>query len=152
MRVRKTGPWSNYPTKLRQASADVHQDVLDATRKFVGEVREYLVSGVAQNRFRVAPITETTRRLRVGDKNAHPLIDTHDYLDAIQVQDVPGGFRLGFEKDPRGRDLDKVAQRLEFGTSRMPARPHWRPTQVWAAQNMPKLARAYGLKVGKVLR
>lgn len=152
MRVRKTGPWSNYPAKLRRASVDVQQEVLDVTRGFVQEVREYLVDGVASDRFRLAPITEATRDRRLGNQDAPPLIDTHDYMDAIQVQGIPGGFRLGLEKDPTGRDLDKISKRLEFGSSSMPPRPHWRPTQVWATQNMPRLARMYGLKVGKALR
>jgi hypothetical protein len=63
------------------------------------------------------------------------LIRTGDYLDAITVVRQGRGARVDIDTSARTMNnipMTLLAKWLEYGTRKMPARPHWRPTSLWA--------------------
>lgn len=58
------------------------------------------------------------------------------YLESIRMWQVGSKYVVGpYGADPQsGVSYQTIAKWLEEGTSRMPARPHWRPTRAWAVR------------------
>jgi len=110
-------------------------------RQVAEDARDKLVEGIKEQvfqSFRQFPLADETvaRKERLG-LDGRVMMATGHYVNSIKVvQEDENTFRVGFEEgekavDEQGRpvdiELDQVARAHEFGTSTLPARPHWRP-------------------------
>ncbi len=75
------------------------------------------------------------------------LLAHHYYISSITVYRSGGDWVVGvkpFQKHPAtGVRMEKLARFLEFGTSRMPPRPHWRPALEEVRRNSGRFLRRY---------
>ena len=82
------------------------------------------------------------------------LIRTRSYYRNLRLDITPDGFAIipeGIEPDIVGmygkrvnsspRSYDEIAGWLEYGTRKMPERPHWRPTSYRARAKFPHIMR-----------
>ena len=74
------------------------------------------------------------RRKVLHELDARPLIATGFYLENIQVTQEESAtgtlysvYVPDIEHEPSGVPLQTLVGWLEYGTTKMPARPHWRP-------------------------
>jgi hypothetical protein len=80
---------------------------------------------------------EYALRKRLLGLDPRILIATGRYVNSIQpLQQPDGSWVVGVPEEPLGAGskytLRDLARWLEYGTQRMPARPHWRPAKnVW---------------------
>lgn len=136
--------WSDFPKRTGKMGRALKVGAEQQIRGMAEAVRQHIVTNMWMNGFHVVPIKESTLKRR-ENKTTPPLIDTASYVNSIKVRRDPEGYRVGPEKK-----YDPIAAYLEFGTSKMPARPHWRPTFLWARVNLGLAGRAVlnGLAVG----
>ena len=86
--------------------------------------------------------------------NLGTLIRTGTYLRSLQLDVTPDGFSIspvgmepnieqmyGSRVKSEPRSYEEIAMWLEYGTKRMPARPHWRPTAYRARGKFPSVMR-----------
>lgn len=104
-------------------------------------MREDLVNRIEHQRFHHAPLAPSTvEAKKKAGLDPRILIATHEYIDAIEVEPLPdgSGYRIGVGNKVHsgsGVSMRDLARWLEFGTSKMPARPHWRPiVRIWITE------------------
>jgi hypothetical protein len=105
-----------------------------------------MVDMLMGGKFDVAPLSENYAARKVRMYGARPvLIADGEYAREVKVVPTEGGdYTVGFEDGAvasNGQLFSRIAACLEFGTSTMPGRPHWRPTIEYAQQNMPSVGR-----------
>lgn len=100
-----------------------------AVGEFSGKTRDFLVGRIRSGSLPNVRITQSTLNKR-QDPASPPLIDTKEYVDNIGVTNDGMGVGL------LDQALEKRATALEFGTSKMTAKPHWRVAEAWAAVNV----------------
>lgn len=73
------------------------------------------------------------------------LVRTGGYAKAIRAKYIKGQLRIVAEGEDAisGVKYGEIARHLEFGTKRMPARPHWRPMIPWAKRAFSKYIRKW---------
>lgn len=118
---------------LTQAALRMRGVARDNVFSFAQQIRQELVSGIQQSKFQLLQLTPAYQEKKDKVYGSKPiLIATSEYVDAIKVlgtasdQEIGVGFEPG-QRNLSGQPLERVATSLEFGTSRMGARPHWRP-------------------------
>ncbi len=113
-------------------------------------IAEYFRRGIFRQKWksRWKPLSEKYRRykLRKG-LDTRTLLAYHYYVNSITAYRSGNDWVVGakpFQKHPKtGIPMEKLARFLEFGTRRMPARPHWRPAFLEAQKNAGKILRRY---------
>lgn len=109
--------------------------------KLATKFRDKLVSVIENQSFNWKPLSEKYKERKIKEGyDPRIFIRTGDYIDSITVfrdvyRDKGVVYSIGVEdREHKGEDNDinlvLLARFLEFGTSKMPARPHWRP--VWS--------------------
>ena len=126
-------------------------------QKFLVFIRDELKSAIINQKYNWAPLTQDYADLK-AQKNLDPriLISTSQYLDAIKIRYRKEGKAVGLpltglhKNVQGGTDLPfhTLAAFLEYGTSSMPARQHWRPTQSKAVREFNQTKK----EVAKALR
>jgi hypothetical protein len=116
----------------RVPDARVNQIAYD----FAESTREKLIGDIRRRAFRLRRLNAQYLqwKIRMG-YDRRILIRTGDYLDAITVVKQKNGARVQIEASARTLNnipMILLAQWLEYGTRKMPPRPHWRPTSLWA--------------------
>lgn len=101
-------------------------------REFATEFVEELTERIERQQFHHVPLSPEYLRAKIeAGHDPRILIATQEYLNSIQVEPLPesDGFRVGVgdQVHESGVPMRQLARGHEFGTSRMPARPHWRP-------------------------
>jgi len=147
-------PIGAYNTTLNVMAKGLQKRVDKGLAIFVNSVKDRLVDGIRSGSFSVPPLTEAYRKEKsswtgvdsTGGLVGLPvLMRSGGYVNAIKAIHDKLGWRIGFkqsDKNERQTSYDDIAKWLEFGTSRMVARPHWRPTAEYARQNVPSVGRA----------
>jgi len=93
----------------------------------VGEYfKNYLTRIVLSGSFKGPPLAASTVE-RKG--HSQPLIDTGEYVAsfAVEVRKKLGRKQIVIQVAPDNARMAMLAQIHEYGTSTIPARPHWRP-------------------------
>ena len=119
-------------------------------RRMAEYIVDYLRKGILRQRWkhRWKPLSERYRRykLRKG-LDTRILLAYHYYVNSITAYRSGNDWVVGikpFQKHPKTlMSMEKLARFLEFGTSRMPPRPHWRPAFYEAQKNAGKVLRRY---------
>ena len=119
-------------------------------RRMAEYIADYLRKGILRQKWknRWAPLNEKYRRykLRKG-LDTRILLAYHYYINSITAYRSGNDWVVGtkpFQKHPKtGLPMEKLARFLEFGTRKMPARPHWRPAFLEAQKNAGKVLRRY---------
>lgn len=122
--------------------------------QFGQQFRDDLVERIESQRFRHAPLSpgyvEAKRRAGLDPRI---LIATHEYLDSIEVSPLTDGsgvrVGVGGRTHSGGIPMRQLARMLEFGTIRMPARPHWRPLASIYKRRARQMARELGANISR---
>jgi hypothetical protein len=127
------GAWDDIQTWLSSASdGNFIENFVEFAQEFGEEIREHLRKHILANDLNWAPLSPDTVK-RKG--HADPYIDKGFYLknivvdvnkigkEAVLLRVMPEGTH------PNGRSLQTIAEILERGSARIPARPLWRPVQ-----------------------
>jgi hypothetical protein len=127
------------------------------TRRFANEFKDELVFRIASQAFNHQPLNPDYKAGKVAQGlDPRILIATREYLDSIQVTKLIGeyGYRVGVPNrihSGSNISLRDLARMLEFGTSRMPARPHWRPMASIYHNKAVKMADSVNEDLGQVV-
>lgn len=115
------------------ANADVA--VQKCVRRVADALAKEVKEGIERQSFPLAPDSPRWARYKAehGLDN-RVLIATHEYIDSIHV--VEAGKSVSIE-------ANGLANWLEYGTSKMPPRPHWQP----AMQKMSKTADKFAKEI-----
>lgn len=100
-------------------------------RRVCETFRTDLIERIEDQRFQHAPLSpkylEWKQRKGLDERI---LIATRFYIDHIAVRRSHRGYKVGVgdARSPNAKvSLRQIVRWLEFGTTQMPARPHWRP-------------------------
>lgn len=123
-------PRRKFSTIIISTIEDVALPVLkEQTLNKANEMATELRDRIEDQSLKLAPLSPITIA-----KKGHEdiLIDTRQYIDAIQVEETEFGATVGvsdtIHKSGKSQiAMTELADYLEHGTSKMPARPHWRP-------------------------
>jgi len=126
------GNWNEAEELLALFVDNVDETIENIIREYLEEKREEFEAYIEQDVFGLAPLSDRYLRWKLS-KGLDPrtLIATGTYLAAIKLAPVDiGGWGIGIlhgEYGDNGQPLKAIGEALEYGTSRMPPRPHWRP-------------------------
>ena len=119
-------------------------------KKMAEYIAEYLRKGIFRQKWksRWKPLSEKYHgyKLRKG-LDTRILLAYHYYVNSITAYRSGSDWVVGikpFQKHPKtGIAMEKLAKFLEFGTRKMPARPHWRPAFKEAQKSAGYILRRY---------
>jgi hypothetical protein len=132
MGVRFTGPWDKVKLWLRRAATGSVGKQANEQLQAVGEETVKRVKKHIQSQdLGWPPLSRETIR-----KKGHPKIyvDSGAFVSNIKMQVKEGRFKTTIFVGPTqqstrtGLTFQQLAAYMEYGTSRMPARPVWRPS------------------------
>lgn len=130
------------------ALAKGSMEIEDLPRTLAEEFADDLKRLIEQQSFAWVPLSAGyARRKNMLGQDPRILIATGRYVNSIRpVQAADGSWVVGVPPEPlhggSRYTLQDLARWLEFGTKRMPARPHWRPAMsLWKTK-------AFQAKVG----
>lgn len=112
-----------------------------AARRVAEEVAKRVKQRIRSQAYGHAPLSPKYRAWKIK-KGLSPkiLIATGQYVGSIRAwKEGRGSWHAGVTPGARhssGVDMQQLAVWLEYGTSRMPARPHWRIELEWAEKQM----------------
>lgn len=115
-------------------------------REFGKRVELELRRRIIQQKLDVPGLTPTYLAEKARRKwSLKTLFRTGGYVHSIRARYSNGFLRILPEgEDPvSGVKYREIAKHLEFGTRRMPARPHWRPMIPWAKKEFAKFIRTW---------
>ena len=163
--IQKTGDWRGIKKKLHDTKdkgpVEFSKDIDRLALLIEQKLKEAIITQGASINQKWAPLAPRTLANKAGEAI---LIDSYEYLTSISVQvdkkrkrgfPAPGkrGYVLEWEVAPldlnhkggkgkrRTINMQTLAGYLEYGTTRMPARPHWGPVALWARQEASRLVR-----------
>lgn len=136
IQIQKVGDWERFGARMLAAAQAANKKGEEAVEQLANDSRAYIVQGIERQWFTMRKLHPryVAYKSRQGF-DERILIKTHKYLDSIKVIKDEKGFRLGvdpYAKADNGKFYEQIATELEYGTSKTPGRPHWRPTEVWA--------------------
>ena len=110
----------------------IRDEVMQLAEDIVRELRRVIENQLLTWKPLSAAYLRRKRRLNLDERI---LIATGHYLDSIQVRTDPNDdwkITIGFYENQQhpvyeGIDFNDLARWLEYGTTQMAARPHWRP-------------------------
>lgn len=136
--------------------------VLPVTKKAAWDIAEEYVEELKETVYKQLwnwkPLNEDYLKSKIsGGLDPRIFIARGDFVKAIGVYPTADGQpRIGFPEDdyhPRAKiGLRLLARFLEFGTSKMPARPLWRPMHSIAVRRMKITARQLREKAERALQ
>jgi hypothetical protein len=107
----------------RRAKSMLREETVRAAKLCAQQTAEWMRTSILSGSLNLQPVSEEWAR-RKEDSNSPPLVNTGAYVDSIVVRPVG---RVGYRVDVRSVEMRTLAERLEFGTTQMVPRPHWRP-------------------------
>ena len=120
------------------------------------KTKDALQYAIWTQRYNLAPLTikYLTKKIAKG-LDPRILLATQEYylsIIVVRLEDPVKGvmYYVGVKPGKHSQSditYDQLARMLEFGTSRMPARPHWRPT--WSVIKVN--SKNYGKKISRAL-
>jgi hypothetical protein len=116
----------------------LHRGTDELAKQTAIEALNELRASVIYGRLQLAALSSSW--LRRKGPGLPILVYTYAYMNSLTVSRT--GQKGGWSVHPSAR-YRRVATWLEFGTSRMPGRPHWRPTQDLMAQRVKPAALAF---------
>jgi hypothetical protein len=118
----------------------------EKSQQFVDEIKFKIASQL----FNHAPLSRAyyEGKLKAG-QDPRILIQSSEYIDSFMYEELTHEtegitFRVGVPNtlhSGSGLPMKLLQKFLEFGTSRMPARPHWRPQIVLYKDRAPEMGR-----------
>jgi len=145
IKVKTTGGWGTFAGTVSQAKNAVRVEGDKAVKKLADDAYTHILEDIVHKRLTLPPLSEPYASTKPPGRPI--FINTQEYVLHLSVIRDQGGYRLGLKsgknlkkgdssrkvtrKRNKQASLEQVATYLEFGTSRMPARPHWRPTVEW---------------------
>jgi len=143
--VKTTGGWGTFAGTISQAKGKIRTEGNKAVKKLADDAYGHLVEDIVLQRLTLAPLSAPYASTKPPGRPI--LMNSQEYVLQLGVLKDQGGYRLGLKKGSKlkgddssrhvtrrrnkGASLEQVATYLEFGTSRMPPRPHWRTTEAW---------------------
>lgn len=151
------------PSRPGPVLLEVRNEIENVSKDLVTEFRD----NIRKNVFDMAPLSPRYKawKIRKG-LDRRILIAQKKYIQAIGYENTPYGVRIGVMK---GFRVDKIKKKdgttqkkvirykdlvrwLEYGTTKMPPRPHWRPQMRKWKRNR----KEYGMRlkgaIGRTLR
>lgn len=128
----KTTGFAQGEALLRKGASDYETIIAKELQTFGDEVIEKLREDAKAGVF--GPPKE-------HDNGKPVLIDTGNYLESYRAEVAGMQMRLGPTGDNKHMTNEQLADVLEYGVGGIPARPHVRPTVLWAEGRIPLLAR-----------
>lgn len=120
------GNWEGIRKALGELDKDLRRHLFQAQRNLGRKLKRKIVAHILNGDLDLAPNKFPSKS---GDPRI--LIDTEAYVDAITEWQENMIHYIGVKNDSvngRGQNISEYAYFLEYGTSKMPERPHWRPT------------------------
>ena len=120
----------------RTAAPVLKEEAKALADEFCQELKDRIISKDFKTHKALAVSTVQNKKSKEAITTT-PLIDTGAYLQSMQVREINGGYTVGVgdeihpDSTAEGGEplpMRDLAKMLEYGTSKMPARPHWRPT------------------------
>lgn len=158
----KTTRWGT--AKIRQFIRGLPDTLVEVNRKYVYEIAQVLADEVKRRLngqlYSHVPLSPNYARWK-AERGLDPriLIRTRRYLNHIGVQEVKFprgyGYRVGVPEnvmEEDGTPLTVIMRTHEYGTERIPARPHWRPVFMEAASKISELRRQGSRNLVKELK
>jgi len=133
--VKKVGNWDSTINAIGKLGPTLKEEAKKSQRRLANSMKEAIIGHIYAQDLKWAPLRPNTLK-RKQNKNRYMIyLDTETYVNAIVVLSSPKGISVGIRKGQpyKGRKdrsitVDQVAMWMEFGTSRMEARPLWQPT------------------------
>jgi hypothetical protein len=128
----KAEGFKNGEALLRKGVSGYETIITEELQKFGDEVIEKLRGDAKAGVF--GPPKE-------HDDGKPVLIDTGNYLESYKAEVAGMEMHLGPTGNNKHMTNEQLADVLEYGVGGIPARPHVRPTVLWAESRIPLLAR-----------
>lgn len=132
--VKKIGNWDGAMDFFKQMGMRVKTVTLQSQKEICKELRDRVIKHIVAQDLEWPSLSEITKKIKNQTNKDLILIDTELYMKSIKMWQVGNTWIVGVKKGIVYRrkgsfmSVDRVAILLEFGTTRMPARPLWQPT------------------------
>jgi len=122
---------------LRKVGRQINRELMrQLVVDFAERTHARLTRGIKEQTFALTPLSRRYLEQKIAcGYDRRILIRSGDYLNAIRVRTTARSAAVEVNpnsKTDTGIPMNTLALWLEYGTRRMPARPHWRPTALWA--------------------
>lgn len=120
---------------LSDVQTEAYREAQEILREMANRFRNSLVAAIEAQSFFWMPLSEAylAQKIEAG-LDQRTLIATGEYVDSIYVEEQQGQGVITISvtlpdraHEATGINLRLLSRYLEYGTTRMPARPHWRP-------------------------
>lgn len=134
MVAKKTGDWAGALNFLRQMGYRVKTVTNKEQYAVCRELKTIVIGHLVSQDLNWEPLKEKTLKIKNPKNVDKILIDTELYMNSItllrQGEFVSVGIKKGMAYRKKGNftTVDRVANMLEYGTTKMVARPLWQPS------------------------
>lgn len=132
--AKKIGDWNGAINYLAQMSYRVKTVTKREQLQVVKDLKRIVIGHIINQDLNWQPLSEHTKSRKNQENKDKILIDTELYLNSITITRDNDSVSVGIAKGKAYRkkgnftSVDRVANMLEYGTTRMPARPLWNPS------------------------
>lgn len=149
MKVEKLA-WDDASVMIKRVARNYTRNaMMKHVLEFVTEVKNRVEQSILSQSFKISPLTKKYLKWKIAKGySTRVLIRTGRYVKSIVIKRIDDpktkeglGYAVGIDgrkKTASGEPMWKLAAWLEYGTKRMPARPHWRPVTAWAGEAWPR--------------
>lgn len=130
--ISRTGEWNSVRKITNNLGYKIKHSFQLAANSQARATQKNIVSGIQSQSYGHAPLSASTKEYKARKGlDSRILIATGTYIKSIEVwRDDENTWCVGVKKGTRhpsnGEDVGQIGLWLEYGTSNMPARPHWR--------------------------
>lgn len=136
---------------IRTLAAKAMETLEEVAEEVAVQVKDHTKKSIYDQSLDLAPLSSSYAAYKEkAGLDPRILIATGYYVDRITVLNGgPGVYFVGVpnEAAPNGVSLTELSTWLEFGTTRMPPRPHFEPADKWMNQRIPLLLAKAGFIV-----
>lgn len=155
----RTMGWADTAVLLRRIAKRLKHEIPNIhVKRFAEITQKKLQEGIRKQTFKLAPLTKHYLRRKVREGyDRRILMRSSEYVDSIQIfkqgRRIWGvGIPVRKKSHKKTLEMWKLAHYLEYGTKRMPARPHWRPVIAWVEKAWPKYIPGRVIKIVRSTR
>lgn len=133
--IKKVGNWDGTIKALKNFGPQIAKEAKQSQRRLAVNMRAAIIGHIQAQDLKWAPLRPDTLK-RKQNKNRYMIyMDTETYINSITINTKGNSVSVGIKRGQpyKGRKdrsitVDQVAMWMEFGTSKVEARPLWRPT------------------------
>lgn len=131
--AKKVGDWKGVETFFKGLGIEMKKKITQSQWEICKKLRDTVIAHITAQDLNWQDLSDRTVKLKKQNKDLI-LIDTEAYISNIKLWKSNGVVNVGVKKGTTYKrtngsvSLERVAIWLEYGTSKMPARPLWNPS------------------------